>query len=143
MANVVRITYKIKLSRQIPVVKMVMYKIDSGGGSGDTNVIEVIKRNGTTLTVSNKTVNIVVPEASTDLTDSEELLRTDNATGSSVSSGNTKLVNGGQVYAAIQNATDTTNGVGSGNTNLVSGGQVYTAIQNAIANITDGDSEEY
>ena len=38
-----------------------------GGGSGDINVIEVIQKNGTPLTVTGKTVNITVPTQPSDI----------------------------------------------------------------------------
>ena len=145
MATIQRITYKVKINRELPVVKIVTLKGDKGDpgeGTGEMNVIEVIKVNGTTQTVTNKTVNLSVPTDTGDLSNGGGYLNSTNISGG-VTSGNTGLVNGGQVYAAIQTATDTTSGVGSGNTNLVNGGQVYTAIQNAISAITDGDAEEY
>ena len=142
MATIQSVTYKIKINRTLPVLKMVMFKGEPGSGGGEPNVIEVIKVNGTTQAVTNKTVNITVPTAISDLDDDSTFLSEDDITGG-VAQNNVKLVNGGQVYTAIQNATSTTGGVGSGNTNLVNGGQVYTAIQNAINSITDGDEEAY
>lgn len=141
MTTIKTVTYKLKINRTLPVVKMVMLKGekgDPGQGTGEPNVIEVIKVNGTTQTVTNKAVNIPVPTDTDDLTNSAGFLSSSDISGG-VASGNTKLVTGGEVYDAI----DTTGGVGTGNTNLVSGGQVATAIQNAISSITDGDSEEY
>lgn len=145
MATIKNITYKIKLSRKLPVVKMVMLKGpkgDPGSGGGDENVIEVIKVNGTTQTVSNKTVNIAVPTNNNQLTNGAGYLSSLDITGG-VTSENDKLVTGGQVHNAIATATSTTGGVASGGTNLVNGGQVYTAIQNAINSIADGDEEAY
>lgn len=138
---IVNLTYKVKISREVPILKTVVLKGEKGDpGSG--GLIDVIKRNGTTLPISNRTVDIPVPTKTSDLTDDSNFLSSANISGG-VTEGNAQLATGGQIYTAINNAISTTGGVGSGNTNLVSGGQVYTAIQNAISSITDGDSEEY
>lgn len=139
MATIQRITYKVKINRELPVVKIVALRGEQGPSGG---VIDVVRQNGVALPVSNKAVDVTVPTKTSELENDVPFLDGTMITGG-VSSGNTGLVNGGQVYTAIQTATDTTSGVGSGNTNLVNGGQVYTAIQNAISAITDGDAEEY
>lgn len=145
MANVHVINFQVQVNRVLPIVQIIALKGekgDPGEGTGEMNVIDTVKVNGTALPVVNKAVNVLVPTDLGDLTNNTGYLKGTDVSGG-VSSGNTKLVNGGQVYTAIQNATSTTGGVGSGNTNLVNGGQVYTAIQDAIANIADGDEESY
>lgn len=138
------LTYKIKLVREVPVVKVIALKGEKGDpGSG--GLIDVIKVNGTTLPVSNKTVDISVPTKTSDLTNDSNLLSSANIVGG-VTEGNAQLATGGEVYTAVYAKLDKTavsGGVASGNTGIATGGQVYTAIQNAINSITDGDSEEY
>lgn len=145
MANVHVINFQVQVNRVLPIVQIIALKGekgDPGEGTGEMNVIDTVKVNGTALPVVNKAVNVPVPTDLGDLTNNTGYLKGTDVSGG-VSSGNTKLVSGGQVYTAIQNATSTTGGVGSGNTNLVNGGQVYTAIQTAIASIADGDEESY
>lgn len=140
---IINITYKVKFSRELPVVKLVAMRGEQGPSGG---AIDVVKRNGVTLPISNKEVDVIVPTKTSDLTNDVPFLTGLDVTGG-VASGNSKLVTGGQVYSAIQttvnNATNTTGGVAQNATNLVTGGQVYSAIQTAISSIADGDSESY
>lgn len=137
MATIKTVTYKLRINRTLPVVKIVMLKGekgDPGQGTGEPNVIEVIKVNGTTQPVNNKAVNIPVPTDTDDLTNSAGFLSSSDISGG-VASGNTKLATGGEVYDAI----DTTGGIGPGKTNLVNGDQVHQAIANSGGGLTAGD----
>lgn len=59
-----------------------------GGGGGEINVIEVIQKNGTALPVVNKTVNVTVPTATSQLTNDSGFI-----TSSSVPTKTSDLVN--------------------------------------------------
>lgn len=87
------------------------------GGGGEENVIEVVKQNGTALTVTDKAVNVTVPTKVSDLTNDSGF--TSNAgtitgiTMNNTSKGTSGVVDLGTVVTDVSGKEDTSNKVSS------------------------------
>lgn len=87
------------------------------GGGGEENVIEVVKQNGTALTVTDKAVNVTVPTKVSDLTNDSGF--TSNAgtitgiTMNNASKGTSGVVDLGTVVTDVSGKEDTSNKVSS------------------------------
>ena len=64
MANVHVINFQVHVNRVLPIVQIIALKGekgDPGEGTGEVNVIDTVKVNGTALPVVNKAVDVPVP----------------------------------------------------------------------------------